>query len=275
MKSLVVQSLERIGKDWSKSSLTRQASLQHTKAFASFVADRFGLERIENLKPHMVDAYVANMKADGLSYGTMANRMVAVRNLSEAIGKRNIVHPQNSQYGIDRDRKQPIQQNVEQVASVRNIIYQLANAGDRVAMMASAAIDMRDAFGLRAKESLMSSRVEGGRLVVEGAKGGRPRSLEIRTPAQHAAVAKLEATAAALNSGTGRIIPPDMNLKQAYGAQRDLLHRLGATKANRSNPHSARHEYAQNRLAEGASKTQVAEELGHGREEVLGYYVPD
>lgn len=275
MKKLEVQALDRIGKNWSKASETRKAALQHTKAFAAFVGDKFGLERIENIKPHMVEAYVANMKAQGLSSGTMNNRLIAVRNLAEAIGKQNIVHRHNRDYGIERDRKHPVLQNTEQVARVREALNQMANTGDKVAMMASAAADMRDAFGLRIKESLMSSRIEGGRLVVEGTKGGRPRSVEIRTQAQINAVAKLHATAATLGSGTGRIIPPSMSLKQAYDAQRDMLHRLGSTKANCCNPHASRHNYAQTRTAEGASKTHVAEELGHGREEVVGYYVPD
>ena len=168
-----------------------------------------------------------------------------------------------------------MQQNTEQAASIREALEQMAKTGDKVAMMAAAASDMREAFGLRTKESLMSSRVEGGHLVVEGTKGGRPRVLEIRTEAQITAVSKLQATSEALGSGTGRIIPPDMTLKQAYGAQRDLLHRLGATKANRCNPHASRHNYAQTRVSEGTSKTQVAEELGHGRDEVVGYYVPE
>lgn len=86
-KSLAVQALERVGKNWSKASLTREALLQHVKGFARFVEKRYGLEQLENLKPGHVAAYVADMQQQNLSPGTMANRLSAVRQLAAAIGK--------------------------------------------------------------------------------------------------------------------------------------------------------------------------------------------
>ena len=91
MKPLASQALELIGKDWSVGKLTREAHLQHTKDFADFVRQKFAMEKIQNLKPNHVLAYVQNMKDQGLDNGTMCNRMAAVRDLAEAIGKGNIV----------------------------------------------------------------------------------------------------------------------------------------------------------------------------------------
>ena len=57
-RSLASQALARIGKDWSKSSLTREKLLSNTKEFANYVAKAFGLERIDNLKPGHIQSYV-------------------------------------------------------------------------------------------------------------------------------------------------------------------------------------------------------------------------
>ncbi|GKT29461.1 hypothetical protein ADUPG1_001195, partial [Aduncisulcus paluster] len=78
--------------------------------------------------------------------------------------------------------------------------------------------DMRENFGLRAKESLLSNEIKGNRLIVKGAKGGRPRSVEILTEKQWETI---------------------------DGQQ----------------------------IVKGLSRKDVAEELGHGREEVVSHYV--
>ena len=263
-----------IGKDWSKSSLTREGTIQHTKSFAQFVQDKFGLERIDNLKPGHVSAYIHDMQQRGLSAGTQANRLSAIRGLAQAIGKQNIVCRTNAEYGIERNRKNPVLANHEKIAEIREQIDAAAKAGDRIAMMVSAAAGLRDAFGLRQKESLMSHRVEGNRLVVEGAKNGKPRSLEITTNSQLQAIQYADQVSQALGSGTGRIIPPELSLKQACNAQRNLWSKLGGTKSNRSHQHASRHDFAQRCKADGDSDLQLSIKLGHGRVEAAGHYAP-
>lgn len=273
-RSLEVQAMATIGKNWSKSSLTREATIQHTKSFARFVMDKYGLERIDNLKPGHVSAYVHDMQKRGLSAGTMANRLSAIRSLANSIGKQNIVCRNNDEYGIERSRKNPVLANHEKIAEIREKIDAAAKAGDRIAMMVSAAAALREAFGLRQKESLMSHRVEGNRLVVEGAKGGRPRSLEITTNSQLQAIQLADQVSQALGSGTGRIIPPELSLKKAYNAQRNLWSKMGGTKASRSHQHASRHDFAQRSKAAGDSDLQLSIKLGHGRKYVAGHYVP-
>jgi hypothetical protein len=124
--------------------------------------------------------------------------------------------------------------NLEKLKEIRGIIEAKAQAGDKVAKMYLAADRLREAFGLRAKESLMTSKVyeRDGRqyLQVEGSKGGRTRDLLVKNKQQQKAVQLLIETAKALGSGTGRIIPPAMSLKQAYHAQRNLWAKLGGTR---------------------------------------------
>ena len=250
-KSLVAQALETIGKRWDKSSLTRNGELQHTAAFARFCSRTYGLDRIGGLKPHMIETYVSEMQTRGITDGTIANHLSAIRNLAHAIGKANIVARENAAYGIDRHRMNPVAQNSAKVAEIRAVLEDRALQGDRIGMMMHAAADLRDNFGLRAKESLMSCKVLDGKLHVEGAKGGRHRCIEIRTPEQRAAIGLVQRTAVFLGNSSGRIIPPELNLKQAMNIQRTNWERLGGTKANNAHMHASRHAYAQRRLAEG------------------------
>lgn len=112
--------------------------------------------------------------------------MTAVRLMAQAVGKANIVARENAAYGISRagTRCNPIQTNSERLPEIRAAITTRAEAGDRVALMMRAADALRQEFGLRAKESLLSSKVierDGVRYMsVEGAKGGRPREREVR-----------------------------------------------------------------------------------------------
>lgn len=277
-KSLVTKALELIGKNWSKASLTREAILQNTKDFVRFLDNKFGMENLQNLKPGHIEEYVRNLKEQNLSAGTIANRLSAVRGLAKAAGKANVAHRTNSEYGIKRTRMNPIHANTEKIAEIRTVLERMAATGDRIAMMANAAAALRDAFGLRAKESIMSSTIagRGGKLLlqVEGAKCGRPRALEVRTDAQLKAVQLAAEVSRALGSGTGRIIPPELTLKQAINAQRTLWRTLGGTRDSKAHMHAQRHERLQKMKSEGASDAAIMKEAGHGDDRSPGCYIP-
>ena len=285
MKPLTVQALEKVGKDWSVASLTRNARLQNTKDFASFVAGKFALESLANLKPGHVTAYVEQLVANGICNATICNRLAAVRDLAAAISKPNIVARDNKAYGVARgSRQKPVCQNTSVVNRIRMELVERANAGDRIAIMAHAAAEMRDAFGLRAKESLMSFKLvdtSNGAVLrvqaavkVEGAKGGRERILSIQNEAQLRAIQQVELASKALGSGTGRCIPPEMSLKQALNAQRTLWRSLGGTRTAAANMHSSRHKVAQEMHAKGYTKGEIMEWLGHGSERSPFCYIP-
>lgn len=267
-KSLKLQVMERLGKNWSKGSLTKRKLHANAKEFAEFLTRMFGLERIDNLKPGHVEAYIQSLRDKGLMHATMADKLTAVRFIAKAIGKQNIVPKHNRDCGVHRVRVNPQIVSSENLESVMDHIGTLANKGDWRAQMTVAARGMRREFGLRAKESLLSHRTivrDGGTyLIVEGAKGGRPRELLIQTPEQAAAVAKVAEVAGQFGSETGRPIPPGKSLKQAYDAERNLVHRLGGTRERGCNMHAERHQSARAMRAVGASDSEIMEYLGHG-----------
>ena len=269
-KSLERQALDTMGKNWGKSSDTRLKLLHNVAQFTLFVQNRYHLEKLGNLKPGMIAAYASAMITQGLAPATMANRMTAVREVCAAIGKQGICSRENKTYGIERDRINPQQVNQGKLDEIRATLRDRASTGDRVATMMLAADSLRGAFGLRAKESLLSKDVteKAGKLllVVEGAKGGRPRELEVRTKEQLKAVQLVAETAKVLGSGTGRIIPPEMSLRQAYDTQRNEWRALGGTRASSANMHGERHAHARGMAADGATRGEIMLDLGHGED---------
>lgn len=277
MKPLSCQALERVGKNWKVGSGTREAKLQTIKRFADFVQNRFGLQRIENLKPGHIQAYAQSLHDQNTSARTGANYMAYIRDLCQAIGKGGIVAKDNAAYGFGGvSRQNPLEVNSDKIAAIRSQLDAKAAAGDRLAMMMGASAEMRDAFGLRQKEGLLSCNivVKDGRacLDVKGAKGGKPRQIPVRNQKQLNALDRVAATAKLLGNANGRVIPPEMSLKEAMQAESNAWNKSGGTRAAKANMHAQRHAYAQERLAEGATKAEVNRELGHGDHRSLGSY---
>lgn len=267
-KPLERQALDTLGKKWDRGKGTREKLLQNTREFARFVGEKYGLEKLENLKPKMVEAYIRDLQDRGKSASTLAGKMTALRELASAIGKQNIVPRANKDYGIERTRINPQVVDQDKIGQIRAALHARAGAGNKTAKMMVAADALRESFGLRAKESLMSKDIieKGGKLylVVEGAKGGRPRELAVDNEAKLRAVQMVAETSKALGSGTGRIIPPTMSLKEAYDAQRNDWKALGGTRENNANMHGERHAYARDLDEKGAPKAEIMADLGHG-----------
>lgn len=258
-----------VGKNWSKSSLTREKLLQNIRAIAKFMASQ-GLQHISNMKSKHVGRYFDNLKSRGLAPSTMQNHATALRLIAGSIGKANIVPKSNNELGITRtDRYKPVLANQAKLSTIRE---RLAQTDQRLL----AAYDLRDAFGLRSKESLCSREIveRDGKLYlkVEGAKGGRPRQLEISTEKQVAAIRQVQQIIDA--QGTRTLIPDGTTLREYYNFQKNTLYSLGARRADGSNMHAQRHAFAQAEVSVGKNSGVVQTELGHGEQRTLRHYVP-
>ena len=58
--------------------------------------------RADSLKPKHIDALLERWKADGISTGTMKNRLSTLRWWAEKVGKENVVARENDAYGVER-----------------------------------------------------------------------------------------------------------------------------------------------------------------------------
>lgn len=270
MKRLQQQFRDLVGKNYSKADGTIEKNLGNLDRLAVRISEKYGLENAQNLKTKHVRGVFQDMREEGLSASTIAAYATVARQVAEAIGKTNIV-PSNEDLGasragerlkpggLDHGRADKIQAALDERAGWQGLAY-----------------EMQRAFGLRLRESLLSVNVikrQGGYyLEVKGGKGGRPRQLAVSTSDQWAATEGVAAHLA--RTGQRSLVPNHMTLRQGYDAQRNAIAAAGGTKANNANSHLARHNWAQNQKAAGASDKALAADLGHGREDVVRHYVP-
>ncbi len=237
------------------------------------------------LKPKHVEHLVARWQAEGLSTGTLKNRMAELRWWAEKIGKQNVVARDNSHYGIGH------RQHVTQASKARTLRgNDLARVTDPYTAMS---LRLQAAFGLRREESIKIQPEwadRGNTLALKDSwtKGGRPREIPIRNAEQRQLLDEAKALA-----GRGSLIPADMRYVEQlrrfeYQCAQAGIHRV----------HGFRHQYAQVRYQEltgwpapaaggPGSRTLSAEqrqvdhqarltisvELGHEREQITAVYL--
>jgi len=238
-----------------------------------------------SLKPKHVEALVAKWQAEGLSAGTIKNRMSDVRWWAEKIGKSEVVAKSNDHYGIGRR----VYVTNESKARTLDPAKVAAITDPHVAM----SLRLQAAFGLRREEAIKlrpSIAERGARLVLQASwcKGGRGREVPIRTDEQRAVLSKARALA-----GDDSLIPAD----RRYVDQRRRYERE-CVRVGLDRNHGLRHTYAQDRYREltgwpppaaggprsnqlspeqrqqdQRARLQVSRELGHEREQITAVYL--
>jgi site-specific recombinase XerC len=136
---------------------------------------------VQSLKPKHVEKLVEHWKAEGLSTGTLKNRMTELRWWAEKNGKANVVAKSNDAYGI-ADRRY-----VTNVSKARELTSgDLAQVTDPYTRMS---LQLQAAFGLRRKESIKIQPAwadRGDTLMIKASwgKGRRAREIPIRNAEQ-------------------------------------------------------------------------------------------
>jgi site-specific recombinase XerC len=239
---------------------------------------------VHSLKPKHVDALVERWQAEGLSAGTIKNRMSELRWWAEKISKQNVIARSNDHYGI-ADRKY-----VTNVNKARELTEaDLAKVTDPYTCMS---LRLQEAFGLRREESIKIRPAwadRGDRIVLKDTwtKGKREREIPIRNAEQRQILDEAREFA-----GKGSLIPKAMMYV-------DQLERFKSqcAKAGIHHVHGHRHFYAQTRYREltgwaapavggphskeltpdekaidREARMTITAELGHGREQVTAVY---
>jgi len=237
---------------------------------------RYGLNSIKDIKPGHVRRYFAELKTAGLSESRMANHATALRKLCKMMGKSDIV-PNNRELGCSRNLA-----NRTKHADERMNVEKAAEARSRLSENSIIAYDMARLYGLRQKETLLSnekiSRDGVDYLVVEGAKGGRPRQVPITTQDQLDVLARNHVYRTAHG---GKLIDTDKSLKQGLRQLQNELAKSGAGRNSGANMHTLRREWIIERCERIAALPEdkrqemlkdLMESVGHGREEVVRCY---
>ncbi|MDR2015146.1 MAG: integrase domain-containing protein [Azoarcus sp.] len=223
-------------------------------------------------------------KAEGLSTGTLKNRMAAMRTWAKAVGKPELIPQENTALGI-ASRQYVGQPNKAQ----RLDGEKLAKITDPYVHMT---LRLETVFGLRREEGIKirpSIADKGNVLKLKGSwcKNGRPRTIPIRTAEQRAVLDEAHRLA-----GRGALIPAH----KSYDEQKNI-YKSQLRAANLRNMHGLRHQYAQDRYQEltgwkcpkaggpardtltpeqrkvdTAAREAVSQELGHNRIEIVARY---
>jgi integrase len=237
-----------------------------------------------SLKPKHVEALVKLWFDQGLSIGTLKNRMAAIRWWAHKVDKQNVVARANEHYGI------PDRRFVTHECKARTVTAsQLDKVRDEYVRMS---LELQQAFGLRREEAMKfqpSCADCGDHLVLKASwtKGGRERTIPIRTEAQRNVLNRARRLA-----GLGSLIPSNRNYVQQL-----RIYEGNTLRAGLSRMHGLRHAYAQNRYEEltgwkapaaggpeskaltraqretdRRARLTISRELGHEREAVTSAY---
>jgi len=241
--------------------------------------------RAHSLKARHVEALVQRWLAEGLSAGTLKNRMSTLRWWAEKIGKPNVVAKSNEAYGI------PDRRYVTNVSKARELTSgDLAQVSDPYTRMS---LRLQATFGLRRKESIKiqpawADRGDTLRIKASWGKGKRAREIPVRNAEQRQVLDEAKRFA-----GKGSLIPAERSYVEQlhrfeYQCDRAGIHRV----------HGHRHQYAQERyreltgwsapalggprsreltpeqkIVDREARLTISRELGHEREQVTAIYL--
>ena len=238
-----------------------------------------------SLKPKHIEALVKLWFNQGLSIGTIKNRMAVIRWWAHKVNKMNVVARSNEHYGIP-DRR--FVTNESKAKSVTQA--QLDKIRDVHARMS---LELQQAFGLRREEAMKfqpSFADRGDHLVLKASwtKGGRERVIPVRTEGQRNVLDRAHRLA-----GFGSLIPSNRNYVHQMRVYEGNTLRAGLSRL-----HGLRHAYAQSRYeeltgwkcpavggpeskvltpeqseADHQARLTISQELGHDREAVVSAYI--
>lgn len=243
----------------------------------------------KDLKGRHVNKLLEQWKKDGISVGTIKNRMTAVRWWSEKIGNPGAVKDNNT-YGIEN---RTYVTNTNKSISLKDL--DLSKTDENIAQ----SLRLQDAFGLRREESMKfqpeyaldGQKIDSAkyiRLKDSWTKGGRPRTVPISNEKQRQELRN--AYAQAIKNG-GSMIPKEKSYKAHKSNFETVTHKLGVGQT-----HGLRHGYAQERymqlmgfpcpaiggsrelteeekLKDKEVRMLISEELGHSRINITSIYL--
>jgi hypothetical protein len=286
MKDLNYQ-LSKLCRDNRDGGFSTQATRSRILDLIANQLQELGYRRMQptSLKPKHVDALLAHWREQGISIGTLKNRLSALRWWAKKVNKPSIIARDNSVYGIGKRQYVAKESKAQELDEKK-----LSLISDKYVKLS---IRLQAAFGLRREEAIKFNptyAMQGDHIKLKSSwtKGGRARTVSITNKEQRELLEEVKALARG-----GALIPPHLNyVKQLHRYERQTRD------AGLSRLHGLRHEYAQRRyleLTEGVcpaagglpskelnpaqraldhkARITISSELGHAREAISAVYL--
>ena len=250
------------------------------------VNDGYQLQHIRMLKPKHIRHLTNSWMKQGLSAGTIKNRMTDLRWIAEKLNLRDLVPSKNDSLNIPH--RTYITNNDKSITLSEGQLSKVTDEKVKLSLL------LQKEFGLRREESIkikINQAVVGDELHLQGSwcKNGRPRTIKILSPDQRKIIEKCKAHVGQKNHA---LIPEDKTYYQQLKKYENELAKADINKA-----HGLRHAYAQKRYFDltgfqcpakgGASRRNLTKEqqdldrqarelisldLGHERIDVVAIY---
>jgi len=241
--------------------------------------------RANSLRPKHVEALVKHWFKNGVTKGTIKNRMTSLRWWARKVGRRSVIANANSFYGIGSRTYVAKVSKAQALTEIQ--IYRIRDGYVRLS------VRLQAAFGLRREESIKFSpsyaiQDDHIRLKPSWTKGGRERTVPITNNEQRRLLQQVKEYA-----DGGALISPALDYVQQLHRYERQLRTAGLSKL-----HGLRHAYAQRRYEEltgwrapvaGGPATKslttdqraldlkaravISQELGHSREAITAVYL--
>ena len=286
MKDLNYQ-LSKLCRDNRDGGFSTQATRSRILDLIASQLRELGYRRMQprSLKPKHVDALVAQWRNQGISVGTLKNRLSALRWWAKKVNKPSIIAKDNDVYGIGKREYVAKESKAQDLDDKK-----LPEISDPFVRLS---IRLQAAFGLRREESIKfnpSYAMQGDhiRLKSSWTKGGRARMVLIRNDKQRQLLEEVKDLAKG-----GSLIPAQLNYVQQLHRYERQLRNVGMSKL-----HGLRHAYAQQRYLEltgwkapvaggpasdslttdqrtldKKARAVISQELGHNREAISAVYL--
>jgi len=259
------------------SKATRRDRETDLRQSVRILCEKFGLQRLRNIKPKHIEFLKDEWQGRGLAAGTQHNKISNLRWLAEKLGKTRLIPPSNSEAGIEKRTRHARAGKSLPLEKIKEVLDKLDGVKDKAIVL------MGRQFAMRFKEAALfrpNRDVNGNMLWIKrGTKGGRPRYIWLVRPQQHEL---LEALRKMVQGRNGNLVDRDKTWEQWRQAAYGRLREAGLSREKDEVFHDLRRTWADEEFKRLRDKGHsireaahiVSKRLGHNRIEVLRWYLP-
>jgi integrase len=267
---------------------TRDRYYQAVERFVRHVADKFRVQKLENISGKHVKDYLEKMQKEGKSASTIKTDLAGIRFWHDKLDKPRYDLPTNDELkaqGVKLERRKF--GGVDRTWSKNEFDGLVGKARELGRHNIARILELGRHQGLRIHETIRLDRstaeiaIRTGELIVKG-KGGLVRTVPVSDRGREILTEAIQE----INRGEKIFVAPTEKAHEVIKSTQDFIynHRDKYAEMERESEityHGARHTFAreeyEKRIAEGKSeeeaRQEVAELLGHGRDSVTRIYI--